>query len=123
MLILSFFQWWFTRGWSRQFANIERRAYDIIDSYSFPILLRTMFKPWKQMVSDRGTDKSLNSYFRMWLDNAVSRFVGFWVRFFTLLAATLLLLLSTAYSTAIALVWPLLPAAPIILLFISMGAI
>ncbi|HEY2004786.1 MAG TPA: hypothetical protein VGH44_06780 [Candidatus Saccharimonadia bacterium] len=72
-----------------------------------PILLRTMFAPWRRIITPPGG--SLEQRVRALLDNTVSRLVGFAVRLIALIAACVLIALYTLIGGLIVLLWPVLP--------------
>ncbi len=123
MLIAAFFQWWYGPGWVQQLRNMERRVKNIAGMFSMDILLRTMFSPWKQIVSRARRDQSLGDKVRAYIDNQVSRFVGFWVRLLVLLTAFICILLVSVVSVVSVVLWPLIPLSPIILVLFGAGVI
>lgn len=80
---------------------------DIALSFSVPLLMRTLFSPWRRIVS-LGSSNILESL-RAMVDNSVSRFVGFGVRVLTLIAAAVVLALTLVSGIIAVIVWPLLP--------------
>lgn len=109
MLILSFFSWWYGRGWQQVALGFGPRLGWVSDAFSARQLLRTLFEPWRRIITYPGA--SLEERFRAWFDNLFSRMVGFVVRLFVLLAA-LATLVAMALLTALeVVVWPLLPVA------------
>lgn len=94
-------------GWARA----GRGGLDLIKkvqlSFSLPVLLRTLFEPWRRIVTPSG--RSLDEKFRAMLDNLVSRTVGFFVRIFALLAAAVLLVIAVVIGAIMSIAWPLIP--------------
>lgn len=123
MLFVSFFQWWYGRGLLNQFLAVQRRLQNLSDMFSIGILFRTLFSPWKQIARVARRDEPLEAKFRAWLDTLISRFVGFWVRFFVIVAAFITLFVTTIFSIMFLVAWPVLPLMPIILLFFSVEAL
>jgi hypothetical protein len=109
MLVLSFFSWWYGRGWKQVLDSFEPRLRGFMDIFSVNQLLKTLFAPWRRIISYPGA--SLDERFRAWGDNLFSRMIGFVVRFFVLLTALLSLALITALTVVELIVWPLLPVA------------
>lgn len=107
MLVLEFFTWWYGQGWASRFASIELRLTKVSHLFSLPILVRTLFAPWRRIVSYPGA--SLEDKLRALGDNLVSRCIGFSVRLLTLVTAGVLIGLIGLASVLEALVWPLLP--------------
>ena len=107
MLVVAFIQWWYGPGWRDAATQLTTRLRTTLMSFSVPILLRTMFAPWRRITTDPG--KSLQDKLRAMVDNAVSRLVGFMVRLMALGAAMLLLTLTAVIGGLIVALWPLLP--------------
>ncbi len=107
MLVMEFFTWWYTRGWKLVVQDLRRRLSLTLQLFSVPSLLRTLFSPWRRIVTYPGA--SLDARMRAMGDNLVSRGVGFVVRFFTLIAAGVTLVVVATLSITLILVWPLLP--------------
>jgi hypothetical protein len=75
--------------------------------FSVPILLRTLFAPWRRIVTPPGG--SLQNKMKAMVDNAVSRVVGFAVRLIALIAAAVILLFYIVFGGVLLLLWPALP--------------
>lgn len=109
MLVANIFIWWYRAGWRQLLQRSQRFMRSVVDTFSVPILLRTLFSPWRQIISYR--DHSFGSGARAALDNLISRLVGFTVRVCVLLAAAVVISI-TALGTCIVLIaWPLVPFA------------
>jgi hypothetical protein len=109
MLALSFFSWWYGRGWKQVATSFGPRIHTVADSFSAGQLLRTLFAPWRRIVTPPSA--GLSAKLRALVDNLVSRTVGFFVRLIVLLAA-LVTIIGITLLTAIELIaWPLLPIA------------
>lgn len=109
VMLFEFVRWWYGPGW----LDATARARDLIVStqkaFSAGVLLRTLFSPWKQIVTLPG--RSLSDRFKAGIDNLVSRVVGFFARLITLLAATILISLMAFLGFISVVVWPVLPVA------------
>lgn len=119
MLVLAFFSWWYGQGWLGVAKNIGPRLQGIAASFSAAQLVRTLFQPWRRIITYPGD--SLGAKLRAWGDNVFSRAVGFVVRTLVLFAALMVLLVALVFSIIEVVVWPLLPPAVPILLI--MGAV
>jgi len=115
MLALAFVSWWYGAGWKLVVQNVQRRLQKTLAMFSVPTLARTLFAPWKRIMTLPGA--SLNDRLHAIGDNMVSRAVGFTVRFFVLIAAALSLFLILSIGFLQILLWPLVPVA-IVLAFI-----
>lgn len=119
MFIPSFFAWWYGHGWGLVANSFRSRLKGVIDEFSVSQLAHTLFAPWRRIITYPGA--SLQARFRAWGDNMFSRVVGFFVRFFVLIAALISVLLVTVFTAIELIVWPLLPVA--IPVFIIMGLV
>jgi len=75
------------------------------------VLLRTMFAPWRQIVSLPG--RSIGERLRAVLDNLVSRCIGFSIRLMVLIIAVLLTMAVGLVGLVAAITWPFIPIAVI----------
>jgi len=109
MLVASFFSWWYGVGWAKVMRSLEPRLQTVLDNFSVSQLLKTLFAPWRRIVTYPG--RSLGERFRALGDNLVSRVIGFIVRIIVLLAAAVTLLIIVVLTLAEVIIWPLLPLA------------
>ena len=109
MLVLSFLGWWYGRGWKEVWQSFGSRFGAVADTFSISQLLRTLFDPWRRIITYPGA--SLGDRLRAWADNAFSRVIGFVVRLLVLFAALLAVIMVIILTSAEAIIWPLLPAA------------
>jgi hypothetical protein len=114
MLALEFFAWWYGRGWQQLAKNLQRRMRMTAQMFSAPILLKTLFAPWKRIMTYPGS--SLDAKIRAFGDNMVSRAVGFSVRLFVLFTAAIMLVIVGFVAVVELVAWPLVPFAAVILL-------
>jgi len=111
MLVFDFFQWWYGRGWRGVFTSNHRRLTELAGAFSIGLLLRTLFAPWRRIVTTPGADPGLR--LQALGDNLISRLVGFVVRFFVLLAAGVMFLLLAVGTAIETIVWPFFPLAAV----------
>jgi hypothetical protein len=107
MLAVAFLQWWYGPGWGDASRRLAHRIDETYLWFSVPILLRTMFQPWRRITTPPGT--SLEQKLRALVDNLVSRAVGFTVRLLALLVATILISFYGIIGGALLVLWPLIP--------------
>lgn len=119
MLPIAFITWWYSSGWQRIAHKFKTRSASISATLSIGLLSRTLFQPWRRIISYSG--RGLGQQIAAMADNAVSRFIGSLVRgsvliagVFTICAAALLTLLEL-------IVWPLLPLAPLALIVVGVS--
>jgi hypothetical protein len=108
LVLIEFFTWWFGRGYGELIHYCLNLIKKVQRSFSIPVLLSTLFDPWRRIVTLPG--RSLDEKMRALLDNLVSRTVGFFVRIFSLITAVVLTILAVIISAVMAVLWPLIPA-------------
>lgn len=106
-MLFSLVTWWYGAGWLEAMRDIRNRVLGISLAFSIPILLRTMFAPWRRITTL--PDRSLDTKMRALLDNFISRLVGFFVRLGVIFSALVIAIVTFAFFTLIALAWPLVP--------------
>lgn len=119
MAFILFIQWWYSQGWLNAFHRVGQRMSIISNDLSLPILVRTLFEPWKQITGYAGSTESLETKFRVWFDNVFARIIGFVIRFFTIIFGTIAALLMGAVGLILAVIWPIIPLSPFILMIVS----
>jgi hypothetical protein len=107
MFVLDLLSWWYGSGWAGVIGATQRRLQGLNEAFSAHILLRTLFAPWKRIVT--APSGALDAKLQALGDNLVSRAVGFTVRFFVLLTAGLAFTALCIVGLAELIVWPLLP--------------
>lgn len=114
-LLTSFFSWWYGSGWKSVLTSYRRRTESVTATFSVKQLIRTLFDPWRRIISYPGS--GLDAKLRAWLDNVISRAVGFGVRSLVLLVSLMAIVAVLIFTTLEIIVWPLLPlAAPILII-------
>lgn len=121
MLAIALMQWWYFKGWLEAGKRGLGMARSVLQSFSVPILARTLFAPWKQIVALSQPNETVQMKLRKVLDNLVSRVVGFMVRSLTLIAAMILALAALITGLAIIIIWPLLPLSVLLLIAKGLG--
>ena len=113
MFAYAFITWWYGAGWSGVLRATGKRVASLAETFSVAMLLRTLFSPWKRIITYPGA--SLQDHLRAFVDNLISRFVGFFVRISVLFCAGVFLFLLLLLGLAEIVIWPLLPAASVVL--------
>jgi hypothetical protein len=113
MLVAAFFSWWYGRGWRGIAESGMQRMEQVQQLFSAGILLRTIFAPWRRIVTVPGA--GIDAQLRAFGDNMVSRFVGFTVRIFVLLTAGIMLTIVGLLAIVELVLWPLLPIIAVVL--------
>jgi hypothetical protein len=112
-MVSAFFIWWYGPGWRLQSERMMQRLLGVADTFSFSLLLGSLFAPFRQISAGR-VRGPLGVQFRAWLDRLISRFIGALIRIGMLLFGGVAFLGCAVWSIAYLAVWPLLPAMPII---------
>ncbi len=107
MLLVAFVQWWYGPGWRDAANRLSSRIRDTYLMFSVPMLLPTMFAPWRRIISYPG--RGIEAKLRAALDNLISRVVGFMVRLMALLAAITIMGLYAIIGGTLLILWPVIP--------------
>jgi len=119
MFLVGLISWWYGRGWISQWKRIAGRFKATLEFFSIGQLLSTLFSPFRQISANNGSDGSLGTAMRAFVDQLISRVIGAFVRFFTVVFGLIVILLQAVYEIVIMTAWwflPLLPIAGFILL-------
>lgn len=92
--------------------DTRRRVRQTAQMFSVTTLLRTLFAPWRRIVTYPGA--GLAAHLRAMSDNLVSRMVGFTVRLFVLTAAIITLFLVAVVALVEIVAWPLVPLVAVV---------
>jgi hypothetical protein len=107
MLAAAFARWWYGAGWKLIQLSVYTRMQRTLASFSVPTLARTLFAPWKRIITKPGA--GIDAHMRAAVDNSVSRFVGFTIRATVLVTAGICLLGVGLAGVLQIVLWPLLP--------------
>ena len=114
MATFEMFFWWYSSGWQVFLNKIRTTLTSIIDFFSMGSLIRTLFKPFRQIsAATASANSSLDLKFHMFIDRLVSRIIGFFSRLIILIVGAILILVSGVLSLALIILWPFIPLAPI----------
>lgn len=112
MYIIAILSWWYTRGLMEQVRRQGSRLAGVIDFFSFTLILRTLFAPYKQ-ISAGSVQGSLPLQLQAFTDRLFSRGIGFVVRLLLLIIGTMCLAGMVLFVVAWLVGWLLLPLAPV----------
>lgn len=118
-MIVVMFKWWYSEGWKHAFMSVILRSNNMLEKFSVPILLKTLFEPWKQIKSYAGSGSSLNDKAYVLFDNAFARTFGFILRINLIIIAMIISVLVGLVSLVLAIVWPVIPFLPVV--FVVLG--
>ena len=115
MLATELISWWYLSGWQTFISHLRSHLTSIVDFFSMPSLLRTLFKPYRQIAVQPTT----NSKPQAALDQFISRFIGFFARTILLIAGFLAISITAIASLIVITLWPIAPLAPFIGLILT----
>jgi len=78
-MIVDFGLWYYTRGFLDVLAVWFNFMWFITHFFSIPLLLRTLFSPWKRMTDDE-KPHSIEAYMEAFVMNVMSRIFGAIIR-------------------------------------------
>lgn len=110
---MAFFSWWYGEGWKRQLARVSDRMNGVLDMFSFDLLLKTLFSPFRQISTGR-VDGPIGVQFQALVDKIISRFIGMMIRFVMLVVGALAIIAAGVLGIFQLILWPVVPAAPLI---------
>jgi hypothetical protein len=116
-MAIQMLTWWYGTGLILAFRRISTWVQKVEQLFSAFILLRTLFKPWKRIVTLPG--KSLDAHIHAAVDNLVSRCIGFLIRLLVLITAAVMLVTTLILGVAQFILWLVLPLS--VILFIVKG--
>lgn len=114
MLMVDFFSWWYSRGWGYFVRLLIEKLRNIADFFSFSVLIRTLFAPFRQIstVEDNPYGGPMY-YLSQFFDNLLSRTIGAIVRLLILIFGVIAFILDSVLSLLLVIIWPTLPLLPI----------
>jgi len=80
-----------------------------LEYFSIPLLLKTLFAPWKRDITRKPRGLDLKKIFEYIIFNLISRSIGFIVRFFTILAGIIFFLTVVILGAVFFIIWLFLP--------------
>lgn len=109
MVFIELFRWWYAEGWALLINKLGHRLRNIWYVFSVPTLLKTLFAPWRRIITYPG--KGFGPMMRALVDNLISRLIGFIVRTMVIIAATIGFIMTAVIGLACVVVWPFVPLA------------
>ena len=113
MAIAEMFFWWYAEGWRVFISRAKNWFGSVTDFFSMDSLIRTLFKPYRQISAATTSSGSLDLRFHMFLDRLISRCIGFVSRLILLLVGCLIMLFGGLFCFILIVLWPFLPFLPV----------
>lgn len=120
--MVDLLQWWYFRGWGVVGKDLKNTLIDTVDLFSIGQLLRTLFKPFKQ-ISTGAEGDAVDAKIAAFFDRLVSRVVGFVVRTGIILAGVVVIVLEVIFSGLMVIIWPLVPFLPIVGIVLTIAGV
>ncbi len=95
----------------------------VTDFFSMDSLIRTLFKPYRQISAATSATGSLDSRFQMFLDCSVSRLIGFVSRLVLLLVGCVIMVVGGFLCLVLFVLWPFLPFLPVAGIVLSLAGV
>ncbi|QQR65320.1 hypothetical protein IPH92_01925 [Candidatus Kaiserbacteria bacterium] len=108
MFIIDFGLWYYTRGFIDVLSVWFNFMWFITHYFSIPLLLRTLFSPWKRMTDD-GRPRSIEAFMEAFIMNTMSRVFGAFVRLVIIFVGLITLCLGVVALGTVFAFWILAP--------------
>jgi hypothetical protein len=113
LLVTSLLRWWYTDGWRKRVFLVSNRLDGSLDYFSFGLLLKTLFSPYRQISAGR-VDGPLEVKFRALIDKLFSRVIGAAIRLIIILIGGITIVLQVIIGVILLLIWALVPVLPFV---------
>ena len=113
VLVISMLRWWYTDGWRARAHLIANRLEGTIDYFSFDLLLKTLFSPFRQISAGK-VDGPLGVQFQAFLEKLISRVIGAVVRTLILVVGGFVMVAQILFSLIILIGWFVVPTFPFV---------
>jgi hypothetical protein len=119
IIVLQFWSWYYT-GAVRSLIKTWRDFIIFVrEYYSIPLLLKTLFYPWRRDITKYGRGFSIKKFLETLSFNLISRGLGFFARIFIIILGFICLVGVIVLGALALIIWLILPA--VLLFFIIMG--
>ena len=108
MFLVGLLSWWYGNGWRDRLQKTSRQLSGVAAFFSIGQLFMTLFSPFRQ-ISAGSVKGSVDVQLRAWVDRQVSRAVGFFVRFFAIIAGIVTIILASVLFGIILIGWLVIP--------------
>ena len=117
-MLIAFVSWWYGEGWLQQAKKFMLRLDGLLDTFSFSLIIRTLFSPFRQISAGR-IDGPIGMQIQAFIDKTISRLIGAMVRLGVMLAGVISIFVMSLIGIFFLLVWPIIPVLPVIGLILS----
>lgn len=107
---LAYIKWHYSRGLQELFGVAGNFLWFIVHFFSFKLLLKTLFAPWKRLGEHYEGGLDLSAFASALVVNSLMRAVGFVTRILVLSVGLISYLLILIFSFFVLIIWVLAPA-------------
>lgn len=104
-IFVAYFYWHYSQGLRELFGVLGNFLWFITNFFSFSLLLKTLFAPWKRMGESYGRGLDINRILSTFVVNSLMRLVGFVIKFFVLLVGLIAYVVVTVFGLIALVVW------------------
>lgn len=112
LLVTDLLRWWYSDSWRRQVQSIANRLDGSIDYFSFDLLLKTLFAPFRQISAGK-VDGPLEVQMRALVDKLFSRIIGAFIRTILLIVGAIVIAAQVLFGLVMLIGWAAIPLLPI----------
>lgn len=108
-LVVIFWRWYYGQAVKNILVGWRSFVIFVSEYFSIPLLFKTLLSPWKRDITKRPRGLDFKKLFECLTYNLISRGIGFFVRFFTILIGIIFLLLTAITGAVFFVIWLVLP--------------
>ncbi|MCC6290465.1 hypothetical protein IT398_00045 [Candidatus Nomurabacteria bacterium] len=109
VLPFNYLVWHYTVAWGDLSRIYRDFLWFIYHFFSLPVLLKTLFSPWRRLGEAYPGRFNLSEIFASFFINTFMRLIGFLIRFLLVVFGTFVLFISMLIGFAVFIVWFALP--------------
>jgi len=109
LIVLVFWRWYYGEAVKDVLTGWKNFIIFATQYFSIPLLLKTLFSHWKRDITKRPRGLDIKRFFEYLVYNAISRGVGFLIRFCTIIVGIIFLFLTIVIGAIFFILWLVLP--------------
>jgi len=108
-MVWYYFKWHYGKGFGEAINTIKNFLWFIAHFFSFKLLLKTLFSPWRRMGESYGDGFNLEAFASAFIVNSLMRVVGFISRVIIIFVGVVTYVAALLFGLSIIFIWILLP--------------
>jgi len=108
-IAIIFWRWYYGEATKSVLTAWKNYVIFSLSYFSIPLLIRTLFAPWKRDITMKPRGLDLKRLFEYIAFNLISRSLGFVVRFFTIIVGVIFFFLVIIFGAIFFVIWIFLP--------------